>query len=88
MVDEADRLLRQAYQDWLPHVLAAISDQVPAPDFRLPAAAECSAQHRRHRMLGLLRPLQLRLIGHGRYFTCSSHNLHLKGQMRTPLPRG
>lgn len=25
MVDEADRLLRQSYQDWLPQVLAAIA---------------------------------------------------------------
>lgn len=28
VVDEADRLLRQAYQEWLPQVLAAISPQV------------------------------------------------------------
>ena len=29
IVDEADRLLRQAYQDWLPKVLAAVT---PVPD--------------------------------------------------------
>ena len=40
VVDEADRLLRQAYQDWLPHVLAAMSHQVHAPDSKVPAAAE------------------------------------------------
>lgn len=33
VVDETDRLLRQSYQDWLPHVLAAL----PAAD----APASC-----------------------------------------------
>eukprot|EP00884_Botryococcus_braunii_P013774 jgi/Botrbrau1/22398/Bobra.0091s0007.3 len=29
VVDEADRLLRQAYQDWLPHVVSSITARMP-----------------------------------------------------------
>ena len=39
MVDEADRLLRQAYQDWLPHVIAALEGD------RNPLGLGSSANH-------------------------------------------
>jgi hypothetical protein len=45
IVDEADRLLRQAYQDWLPKVLAAVT---PAPDSAADAGQACGCACGRH----------------------------------------
>jgi len=43
VVDEADRLLRQAYQEWLPQVLAAISPQTRGAHQRRPVKVVASA---------------------------------------------
>ncbi len=42
VVDETDRLLRQSYQNWLPHVVAAAARVPPAAGLPAAAAAACS----------------------------------------------
>jgi hypothetical protein len=42
VVDETDRLLRQSYQNWLPHVVAAAARPQPAAGLPAAAAAVCS----------------------------------------------